>query len=183
MSEIYTPKPEEQKPAPKQEDQDNFADIQAMQNTERYREEAAIRAQRIIEQPEAEQSEAAKKGWTKAAIAGTAAAAIAAGLGGGYVAVDHLAPSEIAATASATVGQGGDITSAIDKDLMFLEAQGFDPADATMRQDVISQAVKIHSDENNVVQPSENIGVIARKLPLSGTIVYEAAPKESENNQ
>ena len=178
MSETFTPTPEAKKPAPQQPEEDNFADIEAWQQNDQYQREAAERAQRIM--AESAPTETAKNGWNRAVIAGTAGAALVAGLGGGLAIADRVAPGEIVATATGTVDQGEGVINAVNSALEQLEAKGIDPADVTERQDVTWQAVDIHGSN---VQPGTNVEIAATKSPIFGITTYEAVPKDSEDNQ
>jgi len=181
MSETFTPTPEAQKPAPQQPEEDNFAEIEAWQKNEQYQREAAERAQRIM--AESAPTETAKNSWNRAVIAGTAGAALAAGLGGGLAIADHIAPGEIVATATSTVNQGEGIIDAVDNAVGQLEAKGVDPADIRNIQDTYTHAIEIHTDENGIVQPGENVEIAVKESPVFHIKSYEAVPKDSENNQ
>jgi len=180
MSETFTPTPEAQKPAPQQPEEDNYATVLGWQQ-EQYQREAAERAQRIIDEPTP--AETAKNGWNKAVIAGTAAAALAAGLGGGLAIADRVVPGEIVATATGTVNQGEGIIDAVDNAVGQLEAKGVDPADIHNIQDAYTQAIEIYTDENGIVQPGENVEIAVKETPVFHIKSYEAVPKDSENNQ
>ncbi|MDB5179451.1 MAG: hypothetical protein JWN12_83 [Candidatus Saccharibacteria bacterium] len=119
------------------------------------------------------------KGWSFGKKVGaTIALAGAATLGAGVATVtaDHLVPGQEVATATSTVYPGEGLEQSVDRDIKQIESQKIDPADTTERQDVISQAVDIHSDQNGIVQPGENVTVVAEKSPIFGNVTYKAVP-------
>ena len=132
------------------------------------------RAQSIADLPPAPDVDVSteKKGMRPLAIAGTVLAAGAV-LGVGANALDHALPQETVAVATGTVEQGGDITQSVDDAIEQIESQGVDPADPNERQDVIYQAVDLHT-EDGIVQPGTEVEVTAVKSPLFGDITYKA---------
>jgi hypothetical protein len=122
------------------------------------------------------------KGWSRGKTIGATialASAAALGAGGATVVVDSIVPGQEVASATSTVFNGEGIQQSVDRDIQQIESQKIDPADTTERQDVISQAVDMHTDSNGIVQPGENVTVIAEKSPILGNITYKAVPNEA----
>ncbi len=149
--------------------EDNFAQI------DEWQKDAADRARLLMN--ETEQAEDPKKmsvGQKIAAAAGLTAA-LTLGLGIGAVVSDNLIPGDKVASETSTVFGGEGVQQSVDRAIKQIESHNIiDPADTAERQDVYSQAVHIHSDANGIVQPGENITVIAEKSPVFGNITYKA---------
>lgn len=152
-------------------------------NNEWQAKDAAEKAQRLINMPTPEED---PKSLSRGKKIGTALALIgAAGLGAGgtAIAVDHSVPGKEVASATSTVFQGEGVQQSVYRDIAEIESKKIDPADPNERQDVTSQAVAIHSDANNIVQPGENITVIAEKSPIFGNITYKAVENPALNTE
>jgi len=108
---------------------------------------------------------------------------VAGGLTAGVAVAENVAPSEVVYSTTATVTAGNGVESAVDEAIGFLGENGANPADATERQDVISQAVDIMSDENGHVQPGESVQVVVEKSPVFGNETYKAIPNDTETNE
>lgn len=187
MSELFTPHeintPNSQSCTSEQAIEESYADAYALQDDEAYQNEAARRAKEsVFVLPTAADTNSKKEGWTTGQKIGAGiglTVAAAGGIGGGIAAYDHFGPHEVVAEASSTIQQGEGVEQAVDRSLGFLEAKGVDPADATNRQDVISQAVSLTS-ENGVVQPGQTVSVEAEKSPL-GNISYKAVETDNQD--
>ena len=183
MSETYTPQPDSKNN--ESNINETFESNLEMQPSDADRIEAARRAQTIIQgstQPqEVAQSQpepsGEKSGWsTRAKVATGFVVGATLATGGTAAALDTILPGQEIASASSTIEQGGDITSAVDRSIDKIEAQKVDPADPTKRADVIHQAVDI---QNGVVHPGQTVEVIAEKSPIFGNVTYRAAPTEA----
>lgn len=195
MSEIYTPHPEHvennseinNEPISSDPSEGNpfvtGAGIPSAEVPEFDISDAAGRAQQLFEIPQqttdtpTPEEPTVKQGWSTRQKVGTVIA-IGAGIAGVNVA-DYIAPGQEIAAATSTVQAGKGIEQAVDRDIKQIELQKIDPADPNERSDVISQAIEIHTDINGIVQPGENITVVAEKSPIFGNITYEAVPTET----
>ena len=179
MSETYIPPQETNVP----HQENDFAAIEDMQNRHaaQERREAARRAQQFIDTPEPQAASApnTSSGWsTKAKVTTGIVLGAALGTGGTLVAADHILPGQEIASASTNVKIGEGIEPSINRDLSQLESLKIDPADATERQDVISQAVDIHYNQG-VVPAGEEVKVVAEKSPIFGNVTYKAVPNSN----
>lgn len=178
MSETYIPP---QKTNKEKEIEDNFATINAWQQKD-----AARRAREVIDTPITPQVDTVKDntGWStraKVTVGFVAGAVLGVGASGAIVA-DHLLPGQELASASSTVEQGEGIEQSVNRDIAEIESKKIDPANTTERQDVVYQAVKIHSDTAGIVQPGENVTVIAEKSAVFGNVTYKAVPNGEAGN-
>ena len=150
--------------------EDNFAQI-----NEWEAKNAADRARVIMNSPEPAEDPPKWSIGQKIATAAGLTAALTLGLGIGVGVSDNLIPGDKVGSGTSTVLEGEGVQQAVDRDIKEIESQNVtDPADTAERQDVYSQAVHIHSDVNGIVQPGENITVIAEKSPVFGNITYKA---------
>ena len=185
MRETYTPTPESQKPTTPQLQEDDFAAINRMQDDAKFKRKQREAAERFLQNttPVTSEAPAPRSGFstTEKVIAGVVASAAA--FGGGAAAADHLAPAEVVYSTTANVPVGEGIEVAVDDAIGHLRESGADPADATERQDVISQAVALHADENGIVQPNETVKVIVEESAVFGNQTYKAVPSDSEKSE
>jgi hypothetical protein len=181
MSEFETPPPTFAQETPNEPIEtselpieDSFRDAQSFQDND-FNAEAARRAQ-VFNEPDETSWSTGKKIAAGAGIVASATGLIA---GGGALAYDNFGPQTVIAQETATVQPGEGVAQAVDAGIEYLEQSGVDPADisSAMRQDVISQAVEL-TQENGVVQPGQNVDLVATESPF-GTLNIEAvAPQE-----
>lgn len=167
--------PNEPNETPELPIEDGFHDAPSLQEND-FNAEAARRAQALSEQGDT--------GWStgKKIIAG---AGIVAGVAGiGAVAYDHIGPQTVIAQETATIQPGEGVAQAVDTGFTYLEQNGIDPADisSTMRQDAISQAVEF-TQENGVVQPGQNIELVATESPFGRLDIEAVAPQDHQDSQ
>ena len=180
MSETYTPP--ETVPANEEPKEDDFAVLDEWQQQD----EAAKRARAIIEAPVTTTVDVSKERSSKSTGVKVVATGILAGatLVGGTLGIgDSVLPGQEIASATSTVQQGEGITQSVYRDIAEIESQKIDPADSTERQDVVSQAIDLHTDSNGIVQPGVNVTVVAEKSPIFGNVTYKAVPNPETETQ
>ncbi|RWZ78904.1 MAG: hypothetical protein EOT05_04135 [Candidatus Microsaccharimonas sossegonensis] len=165
MDETYTP------PQKTDEIEDNFSTINEWQAKA-----AAEKARQLIGTPTQAED---PKGWSFGRKLGATialAGAVGLGAGGATVAADSLIPGKEVASASSTVLNGEGLQQSVDRAIEQIELKKIYPSGPTERLDVISEANKIYSDQNGIVQPGQNVTVVAKESPIFGNITYEAVP-------
>ena len=168
IDETQTP-PQETNSSTKTED--NFTAILRMQSNDQLQRLAAEHAHSIVEAQPLEPLTPRPQLRKKALVFGAGVALV---LGGAGVVADHLLPAEEIASASTNVENGEGIKQSVYRNFNELKSKGIYATDAHNPEDVMYQAIKIHTDKNNVVQPGEPVEVIATKSAIFGSVAYEA---------